>query len=230
MFLSDEIQPYWGPVEGIRKRLCDKYKGKRVLEIGPGLIPFEVATDFVDCTDNKECVQIDIDKDRLPYQDHEFDFLYARHVLEDIQNPDFAFKEMTRVAKSGYLETPSPLVECTKNVDGRGLSHLYRGYIHHRYIVWTEMDTNTLCFLPKYPILECISFNDYDLELLKTDYYWNNYYEWSETQPINVRMYKNGVNFKIQDDYVHLLNQAISASIQHTRNISTDSNAPSTHL
>jgi hypothetical protein len=149
MFLSDNAEKYWSPIYSIRQELCNKYQGKTVLEIGPGVIPFEVATHFVDCTENKEYEKIDIDKDQLPYSDCDFDFLYARHVVEDIQNPGFAFKEMIRVAKSGYIETPSPLVECTKNVDGKGLCYLYRGYIHHRYIVWTETDTNTLCFLPK---------------------------------------------------------------------------------
>jgi hypothetical protein len=129
---------------------------------------------------------------------------------------------MIRVSKSGYIETPSPLVECTKNVDGKGLCHLYRGYIHHRYIVWTETDTNTLCFLPKYPILEHIQFNDINSNLLEIDYYWNNYYEWSVDQPANIRMYKNGVNFHILKDYVNLINQAIMFSIQHTKKFILD--------
>ena len=72
-------------------------------------------------------------------------------MLEDIQNPDFALNEITRVTKyGGYIETPSPLIEVTKNVDGSGFSNSYCGYIHHRYIVWSNIQKNEIYFLPKY--------------------------------------------------------------------------------
>lgn len=54
---------------------------------------------------------------------------------EDIQNPDFAFSEMIRVSKEGFIETPSPLIEVTRNVDANDLTRAFCDYIHHRYIV-----------------------------------------------------------------------------------------------
>ena len=60
-----------------------------------------------------------------------------------------AFNEITRVCKTGYIETPSPLIEFSTNVDSGDSP--YKGYIHHRYFVWSDIKTNTLYFLPKYP-------------------------------------------------------------------------------
>jgi ubiquinone/menaquinone biosynthesis C-methylase UbiE len=50
----------------------------------------------------------------LPYEDKEFDFVYCRHVLEDLIYPFRVIKEMQRVAKAGYIETPSPMAELKK--------------------------------------------------------------------------------------------------------------------
>lgn len=44
---------------------------------------------------------------------------------------------------------PSPLVELTKGVDGNiRFSNHYIGYVHHRYIVWSDLEENTIYFFP----------------------------------------------------------------------------------
>lgn len=85
----------------------------------------------------------------------------------------------------------------------------YKGYIHHRYIVWTK--DNTLNFIPKYPIIDKISIN-MDKTFLKNPIYWNNYFMWDEkTIPI-CKMWKNDVNFEIRNDYIKKLQESISDS------------------
>lgn len=210
MELSDTDEKYWQPIKETRDVLDTKFTGFPVLEVGPGTVPLGCATHFIDCVEEKKIntVNIDIDTDRFPFDDHQFKLIYSRHVLEDIQNPDAAFREMTRVAEYGFIETPSPFAECSRNVECK----LYKGYAHHRYIVWTETETNTLCFLPKYPLIDLIEFDGFP-RVLDNPWYWNNYYEWSPESPPRVRMYKNGVNFNIFRDYAILLSQALKSCV-----------------
>jgi ubiquinone/menaquinone biosynthesis C-methylase UbiE len=129
------------------KTLSNKNHNK-VLEVGPGVVPFELSTDFIGANEQiTNYCNIDIDKTTFPFETNKFDFVYCRHVLEDIQNPDFALSEIIRVSKyGGYIETPSPLIEVTKNVDGSQLSKFYCGYIHHRYIIWSSIQKNEIYF------------------------------------------------------------------------------------
>jgi hypothetical protein len=56
--------------------------------------------------------------------------------MEDMGNPFLLIKEMERVAKAGYIETPSPIAEMGRGVDGS--SPPFRGYHHHRFVVWVH--------------------------------------------------------------------------------------------
>lgn len=223
---------FWKPNNEIIEMLvnmCQNYKYTKILENGPGMTPFPLSTHFIDIQPqlekNNNTITIDIDFDKIPFEDGYFDFCYARHIFEDLQNPQHAFSESIRVCKNGYIETPSPLIECLKMVDSlsRKNNINYCGYIHHRYIVWTDIDTNTLYFLPKYPFLEYLEFDPdfakYMLDMAKEKIYWNNYYLWMEetTQSPKIFVYRNGVNFHIVDDYKNLVMMAINKSIKSTQ-------------
>ena len=117
------------------------------------------------------------------------------------------------------------MVESFKNVDAlsynvRDIS--YSGYIHHRFIFYTDIDTNTLYILPKYPMIEFFTFlnmedyNRYKEMLENGDIYWNNYYFWNETSPPKVVLYRNDIDFKVIPDYFKLLERAIHKSIEAT--------------
>jgi hypothetical protein len=225
---------FWFPnVEIIENliRICNKNNYTKILENGPGKTPFPLSTHYIDVKTNLENVlNIDIDFDRIPFENDYFDFCYARHIFEDIQNPQHAFSETIRTCKNGYIETPSPLVECLKMVDfeSRNNPNLnYSGYIHHRYIVWTDIEDNTLYFLPKYPIIEYVKFDEgfykYMVEIANNKaIYWNNYYTWNSKHKPNIIVYRNGVNFAITKDYSKLLYEAINKSIQYTEFFTKD--------
>jgi len=224
---------YWGPNELVIKmieQLCSSNKYKKILEIGPGITPFNLATDFIGSNEIiKNYIDIDIDKDKIPYDINNFDFIYCRHVLEDIQNPDFALSEIFRVSKfGGYMETPSPLIEITKNVDSNSLSDMYCGYIHHRYIVWSNIQKNEIYFLPKYSCIldHILTFTEktkgYLYNLINNyPVYWNNYFLFGVKKP-TIIMYKNRVNFNcttqsnIVEEYTQLVTRAINESIENT--------------
>ena len=96
--------------------------GDKVLDIGSGNVPFRLATHLADLTtqdnqlgragapfkylDGKPVIQCDIA--RMPFADKEFDFAYCSHVLEHVDDPAQACRELMRIAKRGYIETPSP--------------------------------------------------------------------------------------------------------------------------
>jgi SAM-dependent methyltransferase len=47
----------------------------------------------------------------LPFKDKSFDFIIARHILEHLDQPEVFLKELQRVGKAGYIETPSSFSE-----------------------------------------------------------------------------------------------------------------------
>lgn len=199
---------------------------KRILDIGSGINYFKYATDAIDVgvnsNNNIKLHKLDLDTDHFPFNNSTFDFNYCRHTLEDLQNPQNAFNEIIRTSRVGFIETPSPIVECMNNVDmvlnydGNLLN--YKGYIHHRYIIWSNKNNNTLYFLPKYPILEHINFKFDNYKYLLNNYpvYWNNYYTWDYENKPNIVIYKNGVNMDILKDYINLVYTAINDSIEYT--------------
>ena len=93
----------------------------KVLDVGSGHAPFPLATHLADLDlgegwtgragmpfkhiDGKPVYQCNIES--LPFADKEFDFVYCSHALEHVANPEAACGELMRVAKRGYIETPT---------------------------------------------------------------------------------------------------------------------------
>lgn len=226
------INFYWEPIEDIVnniERFCLENEFKNILEIGPGLIPFSLSTKTIGYNEKiKDYIELDIDVNKLPFENKSIGFVYSRHTLEDIQNPDFSMREFIRISNSGYIETPSPLIEVTKGVDACSKSNNYSGYIHHRYIVWCDIEKCEIYFLPKYNSIIDNYFNPNDNDKIKiyniiNNYpiYWNNYFIWkSPLKEPKIIIYKNGINFGVKnniiDDYITLLYEAINISIKNT--------------
>lgn len=107
-----------------RRKILEKLDIKPtdwVLEIGGGQAPFErsdiLADKFID--ENKErAADIIIDRPLvvcdahyLPFVDNAFDYVFCSQVLEHLENPELFFKEISRVSKKGYIETPNEIRE-----------------------------------------------------------------------------------------------------------------------
>lgn len=104
-------------------------RGDIVLDVGSGNDPHPRADILVDLTDtflerkDSELVSsrqgelcfdsrlVIADATRLPFRDKAVDFVILSHVLEHVPDPDQLLRELNRVAKAGYIETPSPLLE-----------------------------------------------------------------------------------------------------------------------
>jgi len=120
----------------------------KVLDIGSGADPFPYATHLVDkfpgetshrvgdaIIDDRPFIKADIVN--LPFEDKYFDFTYCSHVLEHVDNPFLACKEIMRVSKAGYIETPSKTSDIMFNFT--------RLKNHHKWFV--EVLGNKLVFL-----------------------------------------------------------------------------------
>ena len=95
----------------------------KVLDIGSGHFPHPRANVIVDkfVDDNyhrsgditvlKHQKFIQADGENLPFEDNEFDYVLCTHTLEHVEHPDRFIKEMCRVGKRGFLETPSLIGE-----------------------------------------------------------------------------------------------------------------------
>ena len=186
---------FWAPISNVID-FCTEYitqhQCTKILEVGPGPRPFKHATHFIDHEARfirENTTNIDVEFDAFPFPDKYFDFVYCRHVLEDLDNPFLCISEMQRVGKSGYIETPNPIAEISRFVIDP-----YRGYPHHRWFVAADFDK--LYFLAKYPLFEYgtnETINTIFYDLLKNPFYWNTYYFW-ENQ-IQFRKYKSMVDF-----------------------------------
>jgi SAM-dependent methyltransferase len=120
--------------------LCDRYPWDNTERSGGDTIamdrrPFVVA-----------------DAAHLPFKNHSFDYVIASHVLEHVQDPLRVAAELMRVARAGYIETPSELSE-----------RLF-GWSFHKWMVHREGDV--LVFRP--PFVDSV-FGEYFHRLSASD-------------------------------------------------------------
>ena len=176
--LTQTDQKHWSPIPEVAIFVASKIKeGAKVLELGPGTVPFHRSTQFVDMVPAENTVVCDIQKEKLPFPDKSFDFIYCRHTVEDLPLPSMALNEMSRVGKAGFIETPSPVAEICRGIDGG--SPPWRGYAHHNWTVWSH--DGTLCLLRKYPAIEYAQFSDENFfanALRSSPIFWNTYHLW----------------------------------------------------
>ncbi len=111
------------------RRLCDQAgAAPRVLAVGAGhgLLhaathvidggPWSAAVASVDPGNRRRSLpatwtMADICVTPWPYPDKYFDFSFCSHVLEDVRDPLAVLREISRVSRAGYIETPSRVRE-----------------------------------------------------------------------------------------------------------------------
>ena len=217
MALTQNSKKYWAPVPEVMDYVANVVikPDDKVLEVGPGHAPFKRANEAVDFVDvpglSIPLHKCDMGSERLPFEDKSFDFVFCRHTLEDMYNPFNLVKEMSRVGKAGYIETPSPIAELGRGVDGG--SPPFRGFHHHRFVVWAF--GKELRFISKYAFLEYLRFDEAQIDaLLKQERYWNTYYLW-DGEIISNHL-QSPLNFDIPRDYAVVLSQAMERSREST--------------
>ena len=101
--------------EHVLKILDKNHNNWNILDIGCNIAPVEYAQTVADIQDfsnfykekNKKFILIQ--SKILPFKDNEFDFVYASHVIEHVDDVSFFINELKRISKQGYIELPSLL-------------------------------------------------------------------------------------------------------------------------
>jgi len=218
-----DVNRFWSNV-------IDRHNLTRIAEFGIGR-HFHRATTFVahlgcradDVHDGEAVHSADMDVDTLPVPDNSFDFVYCRHLLQVLNNSVGAFREMTRLSRRRYIETPSPLVEALEidHVSG-GLA----GYPLHRFLFWTDRSTNTLYVLPKYPTINTMPHTRVQARQwvqISQDHphFFNNYYHWDVDSGLmpEIAILRHPADFSIDDpaSYGALIDRAAQTSINNTQ-------------
>ncbi|GGI82035.1 methyltransferase domain-containing protein [Legionella impletisoli] len=119
-------------------------KNSLVLDVGSGATPYPRADVLLDRLTGAEhrCGEpMMIDRpavfgnaSKMPFRDKAFDFVIASHVLEHMSKPEEFIKELQRVAKAGYIETPNAIFErfypydihCLEILDKDGVLYIHK--------------------------------------------------------------------------------------------------------
>ena len=72
--------------------------------------------------DDRPFYEINIES--MPFEDKRFDFVYCSHVLEHVNDPIAACREILRIGKKGYIETPTRVSDMLYNY-----SYLHRWHV-----------------------------------------------------------------------------------------------------
>ena len=93
--------------------ILSEEKNWKILDIGCGYSANEFATTICDVQDLSEFYKdknfIKLESKNLPFENNEFDFVIASHVLEHVEDFKFFISELERVSNKGYIELPTKL-------------------------------------------------------------------------------------------------------------------------
>jgi ubiquinone/menaquinone biosynthesis C-methylase UbiE len=138
-----------------------------VLDVGSGHIPFKYATHLADIAlddhtygragepfkyvNGKPVFECNIEN--LPFENKEFDFVYCSHVLEHVNQPEKACTELMRVAKRGYIETPTKGKDIWLSI-GKMSNHRWAIENIHDKLVFTEYNPTEIAGLQNNILLD----------------------------------------------------------------------------
>ncbi len=94
-------------------KILSENQSWKILDIGCGYNANKNATTVCDIQDLSSFYKvkkfIKLNDKNLPFEDGEFDFVIASHVLEHVEDTYFFIKELERVSSKGYIEVPTIL-------------------------------------------------------------------------------------------------------------------------
>lgn len=120
-----------------------------VIDIGSGGWPFRRANHLADkypgttthrveaaVRDTRQFFEVDLEQ--LPFANGSYDFVFCSHVLEHMDNPGQAIREMTRIGRRGYIEVPTRLSDVMFNFTRLPDHHRWHGLVQGKVLVLTE--------------------------------------------------------------------------------------------
>jgi SAM-dependent methyltransferase len=120
-----------------------------VLDIGSGGWPFKRANHLADKYPDKTTHRMEamvhdqrpffeVDLEHLPFGDQAYDFIFCSHVLEHLDNPGQAMRELMRVGRRGYIEVPTRLSDVMFNFTRLPNHHRWHGMVLSNTLVLVE--------------------------------------------------------------------------------------------
>lgn len=123
--------------------------GELVLDVGCGGWPFQRANHLADkfpeqtshrvealARDERPFFQVDLEN--LPFENNSYDFVFCSHVLEHLDRPGQAIRELTRIGRRGYIEVPTRLSDVLFNFTRLPNHHRWHGMIQGGTFVLVE--------------------------------------------------------------------------------------------
>lgn len=159
----------------LRRLHCPVDKNALVLDVGSGGNPYPRANVLLDAyedTFERYHASLVVDRpmvfgqaEKMPFRDKAFDFVIASHVLEHTANPEAFLRELMRVGKAGYIETPDAFFERINPfrfhrlevTDHSGRLFIYKKSSWRPHGVWVDLyerkmkDGEFIEFLKKHP-------------------------------------------------------------------------------
>lgn len=120
-----------------------------VLDVGSGGFPFKRADHLADrypdqTTHRMEAMVRDarpffeVDLQGLPFGDKTYDFVFCSHVLEHLDHPGQAIRELMRVGRRGYIEVPTRLSDVMFDFTRLPDHHRWHGLVLGETLVLVE--------------------------------------------------------------------------------------------
>jgi len=111
-----------------------------VLDVGSGGWPFRRADHLADkylestshrvedlVRDHRPMYEVDLES--LPFADKSYDYVFCSHVLEHLELPGRAIRELERVGRRGYIEVPTRLSDILFNFTRLPNHHRWHGLV-----------------------------------------------------------------------------------------------------
>jgi SAM-dependent methyltransferase len=121
----------------------------KVLDVGSGGWPFTHATHLADKYPDRTSHRVEaivrdqrpffeVDLEKLPFEGKAYDFVFCSHVLEHMDNPGAAMRELMRVGRRGYIEVPTRLSDVMFNFTRLPNHHRWHGLVVGDTVVLIE--------------------------------------------------------------------------------------------
>jgi len=120
----------------------------------------------------------------LPFTDKQFDYSYARHILEHVEDPTKACQELMRISKGGYIETPSYFNE------------VLFGKEYHGWLVFYDDREKVLRFYKKRPF-EDRAFGKMFVNILEQSAFGRSLHQKNNALFINGFEWRDSFNFEV---------------------------------
>jgi len=190
-----------------------------VLEIGPGNMPYHRSDIFLekDIYNNSERAgdlkltrpTIVGDAHNIPLKDKSIDYIFCAQVLEHSDDPECMLKELMRVGKKGYIETPNSYRE------------MMFGWPFHKWIV--ELEENKLVLyrnkLPQYfgRLFHDLQDSEYSFQLFINEHFekFNTIFEWEDSIIYEIKDYEDLINKYQSEETYYIKHDSRNSAVNY---------------